>query len=336
LRVERFFDIKAMESMKPLASLSLDLDNEWAYLRTHGYNAWQTWPSYLNTVVPRILDFLAERHLKITFFIVGRDAANPAHREVMEAIAAAGHEIANHSFEHHLWLHLYSEKDLENEIVRAENAIESATGCRPLGFRGPGYSFSIDSLRLVARRGYRYDATLIPNILHRVARSYVFATGRLTKKEKDERKALLGQASDAFRPLKPFEWKIDDISLLEIPVTTLPLLRVPFHFSYLHFLSELSPMAARAYFRTALALCQARRIAPSLLLHPPDFLGREDSPSLSFFPGMKVDRARKLERTAAFVDELRARFRIVTMREHAGEVEAHADVRALSPQALTR
>jgi len=59
---------------KPKMSLSLDLDNKWSYLRTYGNNAWQEFPSYLDLVVPRILDFLDQRSIKITFFIVGKDA----------------------------------------------------------------------------------------------------------------------------------------------------------------------------------------------------------------------------------------------------------------------
>jgi hypothetical protein len=32
---------------------------------------------------------------------------------------------------------------------------------------------------------------------------------------------------------------------------------------------------------------------PSLLLHPPDFLGREDDGDMAYFPGMKMTRASK-------------------------------------------
>ena len=35
------------------ASLSLDLDNQWSYMKTHGDAGWQSFPSYLDTAVPR-------------------------------------------------------------------------------------------------------------------------------------------------------------------------------------------------------------------------------------------------------------------------------------------
>ncbi len=49
---------------KPLASLSLDLDNRWSYMKTHGDEGWESFPSYLDVVVPRVLDLLAKRNLR--------------------------------------------------------------------------------------------------------------------------------------------------------------------------------------------------------------------------------------------------------------------------------
>src|SRR3954467_4695618 len=113
-----------MSSTKPLASLSLDLDNKWSYLKTHGEPSWSSYPTYLPLLVPRILDFLRERNLTITFFVVGMDAERPENCDALHAIAAAGHEIANHSHHHEPWLHLYSESEIEGELERAEHAIE--------------------------------------------------------------------------------------------------------------------------------------------------------------------------------------------------------------------
>ena len=62
-------------SQKPIASLSLDLDNQWSYMKTHGDAGWEAFPSYLDVVIPRFLEFLQARDLTITVFIVGQDAA---------------------------------------------------------------------------------------------------------------------------------------------------------------------------------------------------------------------------------------------------------------------
>src|SRR5215218_1898591 len=98
--------------MKPIASLSLDLDNQWSYMKTHGDAGWESFPSYLDVIVPRALTFLKERGLNITFFIVGQDAALDKNRDALSSSAATGHEIGNHSFNHEPWLHLYSKEDL--------------------------------------------------------------------------------------------------------------------------------------------------------------------------------------------------------------------------------
>ena len=86
-----------MNTTKPIASVSLDLDNQWSYMKTHGDAGWQALPSYLDVVVPRIIRFLKERDLGITFFVVGQDAALAKNREALQQIAAAGHEIGRAS-----------------------------------------------------------------------------------------------------------------------------------------------------------------------------------------------------------------------------------------------
>jgi peptidoglycan-N-acetylglucosamine deacetylase len=146
--------------MKPIASLSLDLDNQWSYMKTHGDAGWESFPSYLDIVVPRALEFLKERDLNITFFIVGQDAALDKNRDALSSIAAAGHEIGNHSFNHEPWLHLYSKDELVEEFERSEAAIFDATGRRTVGFRGPGFSLSETVLEVLGERGYEYDCSL--------------------------------------------------------------------------------------------------------------------------------------------------------------------------------
>ena len=104
---------------KPVASLSLDLDNQWSYMKTHGDDGWSSFPTYLDWAVPRILEFLDERDLKITFFIVGQDAEIEKNVPALRAIGDAGHEVGNHSFNHEPWLHLYSEEELDAELAKA-------------------------------------------------------------------------------------------------------------------------------------------------------------------------------------------------------------------------
>ena len=303
--------------MNPIASLSLDLDNQWSYMKTHGDQDWQSLPSYLDLVVPRVIRFLKERHLSITFFVVGQDAALEKNREALQSIAAAGHEIGNHSFHHEPWLHLYSQAQVEQELASAEECLERATSRKPAGFRGPGYSVSPTVLETLVRRGYQYDASTLPTFIGPLARAYYFMTARLSNEQAEQRKVLFGTLRDGLRPIRPYLWQVGDRRLVEIPVTTMPGFKVPIHFSYVIYLAGFSRMLAVEYFRSAVRLCRWTGTAPSLLLHPLDFLGRDDGISLSFFPGMRMAAAQKLELMAELMTVVLNHFSVVNMQEHA-------------------
>jgi hypothetical protein len=310
-----------METTKPIASLSLDLDNQWSYMKTHGDQGWQTFPSYLDVVVPRVLNFLEESELKITFFIVGQDAALAKNHAAIRSIATAGHEIGNHSFHHDPWLHLYSEKQIETELERAEGYIEGVTGQKPIGFRGPGYSLSSSTIQVLMRRGYLYDASTLPTFLGPLARAYYLMTTDMGDEEKRRRKKLFGSLRDGFRPIKPYRWQVDAEStsdgLIEIPVTTMPILKVPFHVSYILYLSTFSPKLALAYFKLALLLCRLRNIQPSLLLHPLDFLGCDDVRGLAFFPAMKLQSETKLQVVNEVLQIYSNQYTVLPLKHHA-------------------
>lgn len=307
--------------MKPIASLSLDLDNKWSYMKTHGDAEWESFPTYLDVIVPRALAFLAHRKLDITFFIVGQDAALEKNREAIASIAEAGHEIGNHSFNHEPWLHLYSKEQLIKEFEKTEKAIFDVTGKRTVGFRGPGYSLSPTVLEVMAERGYEYDCSTLPTYIAPLARAYYFfKSPEMSDEEREKRKKLFGKFSDGFRSLKPYSWQVGTGSMIEIPVTTLPIFKTPIHASYLLYLSTFSKTAARVYWKTALAMCRMTGVQPSILLHPLDFLTGEDVPELKFFPAMNMPIDQKLALMGEFIDELASKFTITSMGEHARSI----------------
>lgn len=322
-----------MELKKPIASLSLDLDNQWSYLKTHGDIRWTSFPSYLDVLVPRVLRLLEEHGLTITVFVVGQDAALEENRAALRSIAAAGHEIGNHSFHHEPWLlHQHDEHCVEGELARADEHIENTTGLRPLGFRGPGFACSQSILRVLVRRGYLYDSSTFPSILGPLAGMYYVLGARLAPQERRQRREIFGSLGDGLRPLRPYRWRVAPElldprpptrprpELIEIPVTTMPILKIPIHLSYIMYISAVSPVLALAYFRTALWLCRLARIQPSLLLHPTDFLGCDDVEDLSFFPGMSLPREKKLRVLGQVLRLLSEQFAVVTLQQHASEL----------------
>jgi peptidoglycan-N-acetylglucosamine deacetylase len=318
--------------MKPIASLSLDLDNKWSYMKTHGDAGWENFPTYLDVVVPRSLEFLKERNLKITYFIVGQDADLDKNTEAIKQISDANHEIGNHSFKHEPWLHLYSKQELIKEFEKTENALEKVTGQIPKGFRGPGYSLSPTVLEVLAERNYEYDGSTLPTYIAPLARAYYFfKSPEMSDEEREKRKKLFGKFSDGFQSLKPYRWQIGEKSLVEIPVTTLPIFKTPIHASYVIYLSTFSKALARNYWKIAVEMCKMNNIGLSLLLHPLDFLSGEDAPELKFFPAMNLPVEEKLEFLSEILETFTGKFEVVNMRKHADLVGREENLPARKP-----
>jgi peptidoglycan-N-acetylglucosamine deacetylase len=298
------------------ATLSLDLDNKWSYMMVHGDPGWDSFPSYLDVVVPRVLETLGRHDLKITVFIVGQDAALERNHEPLAQIARAGHEIGNHSFHHRPWLHKRTQQEIDDELARAEDAIANATGSPVAGYRGPGYSRSPEILEVLARRGYRYDASPLSTWIGPLARAYYLRSTKLDAAASTERNDLFGSFTDGFGPNRSFVASTPSGPIAVVPVTTMPVFRVPMHVSYVLYLRAISPALARRYIRFALAMCRITRTEPSILLHPLDFIGGDDAPELRFFPGMQLDGEQKRETLDDVLTLLKTHFTIVRMNDY--------------------
>jgi hypothetical protein len=175
-------------------------------------------------------------------------------------------------------------------------------------------------IKVLVARGYAYDASTLPTFLGPLARAYYFFSAKLDAEEKKKRAKLFGTLSDGLRPIKLHSWRSPAGSITEIPVTTMPVFRTPFHLSYLIYLHSFSPALASAYMHMAFNSCRWANVNPSFLLHPLDFLGPDESPELSFFPGMKMSADEKLNLAGKTLSALADSFTLVNMREHA----AHA------------
>ncbi|MFS0897875.1 polysaccharide deacetylase family protein [Mycolicibacterium litorale] len=302
-----------MTNARPIASVSFDLDNVWSFLKTHGDRQWESRPSYLSTATPRLVEFLGESCLTSTVFVIGADADRDDGAEAVHAFATAGHEIGNHSYEHEPWLQRYGAARVAEEIDRTHAAIVAAGAPAPTGFRGPGYSTSPTLERLLAERGYTYDASTFPTWIGPLARAHHLRTATLTAEQREERAHLFGGANQAMLSLRPHR---SPSGIAELPVTTMPLLRTPIHGSYLMQLYSVSPRVARWYFGTAVRLCLARRIGMTMLLHPTDLLDRRDAPELDFFPGMAIPARDKYAFMRWVTSTMQRHFTVVGTGDH--------------------
>jgi polysaccharide deacetylase family protein (PEP-CTERM system associated) len=123
---------------------------------------WDRLPQRVERNADAVLALFDEAGVKGTFFTLGWVAVRyPA---LMRRIAAAGHEIASHGWDHDRVFSL-TPNTFRADIRRAHAAIDDASGQAPRGYRAP--SFSIDARTpwahpILAEEGYAYSSSVAP------------------------------------------------------------------------------------------------------------------------------------------------------------------------------
>jgi len=145
--VEEFFHPTALESLIPA-------------------ERWDSLPRRSPSLVPRILEHLAERDVRGTFFVLGW----LAEREpgIVKAIASAGHEVASHGWSHRRVTHLEPEQ-FRDEIRRSKAVLEEQAGQPVIGYRAPSFSILPGlewAFDILLEEGYRYDSSVFPVRVH--------------------------------------------------------------------------------------------------------------------------------------------------------------------------
>jgi peptidoglycan-N-acetylglucosamine deacetylase len=132
--------------------------------------------------VPRLLERLGALGLPATFFIPGHTIESfPAE---CEAILAAGHEVAHHSYAH-VDPSLQAPAEERADMERALAALDRL-GVRPSGYRSPSADMSPATLPLLEEHGFLYDSSMMaddfrpyrPRIGDRVTREQPLQRGR--------------------------------------------------------------------------------------------------------------------------------------------------------------
>lgn len=83
----------------------------------------------------QIMDSLAQYGGKATFFVVGNRAAY--YPDELKRMAAEGHEIGNHTYEHK-YLNKLGPQQIQSQINRCNDAVQAVCGVRPVLVRLPG------------------------------------------------------------------------------------------------------------------------------------------------------------------------------------------------------
>jgi len=101
---------------------------------------------------PRVIDLLGREGVPGTFFLVGERAAHA--RDVVKAMAAGGHEVANHTWSHaNLWI--CGPRRTESKIRRSHDLLAELTGQPPRHFRPPWGAVNLAMFGALRRVGAR-------------------------------------------------------------------------------------------------------------------------------------------------------------------------------------
>jgi polysaccharide deacetylase family protein (PEP-CTERM system associated) len=155
-------------SDRVINAMTVDVED---YFQVSAFEAWvgrDKWDSFESRVcrnTERLLALFEHAGVTATFFVLGWVAERFPH--LVRQISAAGHELASHSFAHHLVYNMHPNA-FRDDLRRAKAAIESVAGTAVCGFRAPSYSItarSLWALDVLIEEGYRYDASVYP-IVH--------------------------------------------------------------------------------------------------------------------------------------------------------------------------
>lgn len=266
--------------------VSMDLDDAWAYQRARGMTGWDSTRTLLPQATDAAVSVLDSAGIReVTMFAVGRDADTLVGARLLRELSDNGYEIANHSWMHRGELPGLDLETISKDLDDTSVAIQAATGAPVYGFRCPSFGSSPSLAEALQSLGYAYDASVFPTILMPALRAYhrVVAGRGETEPTYGSLRTVVASQRIRITPGRP----------ASIPVTTMPLLRLPVHGSYLMVLAERSPGLALTYLRVFDRLARTSRLDVSFLIHPTDVLDSIEAPELGFFPGMGMNRAKK-------------------------------------------
>lgn len=327
-----------MTNHKLPGTVQVDVDDLWVYYESIGLGAPAGCPSpAYEQAVPRLLDLFDRYGIRATFFVCGRDA--PAQRATLNELVRRGHEIANHSTWHRPGFARLSAEEKRADIATAHWLLQDAANVEPVGFKSPGFSFAADQLDVLAGLGYRYDSSLLPtpySPLMRLAQRFL-SGGNVDPTH-------YGQARYGLAPLRPYSPSrarphrprdaaaacriapggrfpgagtrpyppdaLDDPNaVVEAPVTTMPLARLPMHSTFVF-------TVGRPLFDVGLALAVASNVPINYLLHAADAIDPVDAPALASYPFLTQPWDEKLALLEHILAKLAEAYQLVPTVEY--------------------
>ncbi|WP_373049502.1 polysaccharide deacetylase family protein [Vulgatibacter sp.] len=264
----------------------------------------------------RYAELLDRKGVPATFFTIGEDLEDGPSAMAIGELFRLGHELGTHGWSGDRDLAARPAGAIRDELERAAAALEGLGARKPAGFRSPGETISATLLGILEEQGYLYDASVNPSPplwLHRAARRRVHRAEAAG--ERPDSPALLLAPREPYRPSPRDPYRRGSSKLVELPVATVPISRLPFSGAFLASL----PKAAVATLYRAVRF----RDFLAIELQGYDLLDESDgaSPELSKRRSdLRVPAATKRQRLSELLDWLKNDFEMVTLEEAAARL----------------
>lgn len=155
----------AIGGSSDLNAMSVDVEEHFqvsAFAEQIDKRDWHKSPSRVARNMDRILELFDEQNAIATFFTLGWVAERAP--EIVKAIAAQGHEVASHGYDHsRIWTQ--TPEQFREDVSRTKKILEDISGQTVSGYRAPSFSVTEDTLwahDILQDVGYTYSSSIYP------------------------------------------------------------------------------------------------------------------------------------------------------------------------------
>ena len=227
----------------------------------------------------RIQKLSSKYKFPLTIFVVGRDLENKKNYYLLKKFCENYNiEIANHSYNHLFEFGKLDEASIISEIHKSHEIIYNCTKQEPKGFISPNWSISKNVIKHLIKLNYEYDTSFYPSIF-----LYPMLLKIFFNHKKNLKKAIgVLNRKDYLVPfytkLRPFflDEKMNIVknnksskSILEFTMPTLNRFDVPIWHT-------VGYVFGWKYLEKKLKKFMKKQLPFFYLIHPADFLGKED------------------------------------------------------------
>lgn len=319
---------KNADTMPRVASVSVNLEANLVEHYVPGMEMRLDPKALYHTALPRILTFFDDLQVRVTFFVVGKDLEETHVQYALQDVVARGHEVASLSYSHVPNLRRWSKLSIAEEIEQSTRAIKNAIGTAPTGFRTPGYNVDTRILQLLAERGYKYDASVLPSLPYYLLKGGVSSIRSIVRGKHDTSALAVHSLKAPLRPYRPSRWAFwqegdrkHSLPIWEIPVGVVRGIGAPLTGALV---TTTQPPVLRVLARAL----KGQQHSAHLTLHATDFLDSNDEDVGGVFrrmrANMRLSNQTKTHRMRTYIQEMKRGARLITLDELADQLNAQA------------